>query len=163
MSISQQNKSNNIKKYYKNKSRIQKITKNISDKYYLDNFKNQSITKCNIRRKTNLRNSCLFGKIYDNITTRISNTLKENNLMSRIDYDKIIGLTFNELEEYIISKLKTNMIFENYGEWEIDHILPISHFNFAIPCNIDKCFHYTNLQPLWMLENRKKSNKIEKI
>ena len=39
MSLRQQIKSNNIKEYYKNKSRIQKITKNKSDKYYPINLK----------------------------------------------------------------------------------------------------------------------------
>jgi hypothetical protein len=43
------------------------------------------------------------------------------------------------------------MTFENYGEWEIDHMTPISKFNLK---------DYKNLQPLWMIDNRKKSNKI---
>lgn len=52
------------------------------------------------------------------------------------------------------------MNFDNYGEWEIDHIIPVSSFDFNIKNNIFKCFNYKNLQPLWKLENRKKSNKL---
>ena len=52
------------------------------------------------------------------------------------------------------------MTFENYGEWQIDHIYPISKYDFTDINNFYECFHYTNLQPLWAEENRIKSNKI---
>ncbi len=54
--------------------------------------------------------------------------------------------------------MKEGMTYENYGEWEVDHILPFSGFDFN---KIRECCHYTNLQPLWYEENRKKSNKIQ--
>ena len=52
------------------------------------------------------------------------------------------------------------MTFENYGEWEIDHIKPISLFNLNNENELFECFNYTNLQPLWKLDNIKKSNKF---
>ena len=112
-----------------------------------------------------LNNINYFRKIYNNIILRINNTLKDNNLTFRRKYQEILGCTFEELETYIIEKLKPGMTLENYGEWEIDHIMPISSFDFdmyndKLNNNINRCFHYTNLQPLWLLENREKSNKI---
>ena len=55
------------------------------------------------------------------------------------------------------------MSWDNYGEWHIDHIIPVSSFSFD---NVDsedfkKCWSLTNLQPLWSYENIKKSNKLE--
>jgi len=50
------------------------------------------------------------------------------------------------------------MSWENYGDWHIDHIIPISSAK-----NNDEVYklnHYTNFQPLWALDNMKKSNKI---
>jgi hypothetical protein len=154
------NMRDNITNYYKNKFKIQKIAQYKMDRSYKNKYKNESIKECHIKKRINLRKSSLFGKIYDNITTRINEVLKENNLIFRMDYDKIIGLMMDELENYITGKLKPGMTLDNYGDWEIDHIYPISKFDFSIPSSIDKCFNYTNLQPLWMLENREKYNKI---
>ena len=59
---------------------------------------------------------------------------------------------------YIENQFQEGMNWDNYGEWEYDHIYPISkaideeHFR--------KLSHYTNFQPLWKTDNRKKSNKI---
>ena len=55
------------------------------------------------------------------------------------------------------------MIMENYGFWEIDNIIPISKFNFNDINNIKKCCHYTNLQLMWKIENRKNIIKYNKI
>ena len=48
--------------------------------------------------------------------------------------------------------------------WHIDHIIPVKYFakNFDFT-DIEvqkKCWHYTNLQPLWAHENLKKKDKI---
>ena len=49
------------------------------------------------------------------------------------------------------------MTFENYGEWEIDHIRPLATFNLKSIDEIKMCFNHNNIQPLWKSENR--SNK----
>lgn len=72
--------------------------------------------------------------------------------------EEIVGCSFNELKEHIQSKFKHGMNWTNYGEWQIDHIVPLS----SAKTNEDviKLCHYTNLQPLWASENRLKSNKM---
>ena len=54
------------------------------------------------------------------------------------------------------------MTIDNYGLWEIDHIIPRSFFKYRSPRNkqFKKCWALENLQPLWKSENRKKGNKI---
>ena len=52
------------------------------------------------------------------------------------------------------------MTKENHGFWHIDHIIPCASFNLKDPKQQTKCFHYTNLQPLWAKENLSKGAKI---
>jgi hypothetical protein len=55
------------------------------------------------------------------------------------------------------------MTKENYGKWHVDHIIPCAAFNFNNEEEQRRCFHYTNLQPLWAEENIKKGAQIKKI
>ena len=72
----------------------------------------------------------------------------------------LLGCDMPFFMRYLECKFTDGMSFSNYGEWHIDHIIPCDNFDFTKPEDQAKCFHYTNLQPLWGLDNRIKSNKI---
>ena len=101
-----------------------------------------------------------FSKIYECITKRIYKVFVKNILKFDVSYLEIIGCTVDELEKHITDQFEFGMTIDNHGEWEIDHILPVSSFDFSIKENIFKCFHYSNLQPLWFEKNRKKFDHI---
>lgn len=50
------------------------------------------------------------------------------------------------------------MSLDNYGDWHLDHILPISLAENEE--DVIKLNHYTNFQPLWAIDNFKKGNKV---
>ena len=60
---------------------------------------------------------------------------------------------------HLEKQFKPGMTLDNYGEWHIDHIKPITKFDLKNENELRKCFHYKNLQPLWAIENIKKGDK----
>jgi len=72
--------------------------------------------------------------------------------------EEILGCTFLEFMNYIKNLFQDGMSFDNHGEWEIDHKIPVSSAKSEE--ELIKLNHYTNFQPLWKLENRLKSDKI---
>ena len=77
---------------------------------------------------------------------------------------ELIGCTFEFLRSYLEAKFQPGMNWENYGygndKWHIDHIRPVSSFSLVDPEQQRACFHYSNLQPLWQLDNFRKGAKI---
>ena len=68
------------------------------------------------------------------------------------------GMNLKDLKAYLESKFTEGMTWEKFlnSEIEIDHIKPCCSFDLTKPEEQKKCFHYSNLQPLWKRDNRKK-------
>lgn len=73
----------------------------------------------------------------------------------------LLGCSVEELKLHIESKFTDGMNWDNYGTygWHIDHIIPCSSFDLTKEEEQRKCFHYTNLQPLWWRDNMSKGGK----
>lgn len=72
----------------------------------------------------------------------------------------IIGCTIAELKAHIEAKWKPGMTWNNntnFG-WHIDHIVPLSKFDFKCPLQSALACHFTNLQPLWAADNMRKGD-----
>lgn len=69
----------------------------------------------------------------------------------------ILGCSYDEVRHHLSSNFKNGMSWENYGEWHIDHIIPLATAN--TDQEACKLCHYSNLQPLWAEENLLKSTK----
>ena len=72
---------------------------------------------------------------------------------------KFVGCNMDQLRMHLSSQFKDGMTWNNYGRkgWHIDHITSCASFDLTNPNEQKKCFHYTNLQPLWWLDNCKKN------
>ena len=78
-------------------------------------------------------------------------------------HNEFFDCSLKELKQHLESKFKDGMTWENkgYKGWHIDHILPYTYFDLTDPIQLKQCCHFSNLQPLWSLENIAKSNKIQ--
>lgn len=62
----------------------------------------------------------------------------------------LLGCNIEEFKHYLENKFLPEFTWENHGKiWEIDHILPCASFDLTILENQQKCFHYTNMKPLF--------------
>jgi DNA-binding MltR family transcriptional regulator len=77
-------------------------------------------------------------------------------------YFDILQYTPEQLITHLENKFTDKMTWDNYGEWHVDHKLPITHFNISEMGDSEfmKCWSLDNLQPMWGDENIKKSNKL---
>jgi len=89
---------------------------------------------------------------------RLNHAIKGNSKSASAK--KLLGCTLEYLRQHLEKQFTERMTFENYGKWQIDHIIPCSSFNMENEEEQRQCFHYTNLQPLWAEDNLRKSNKI---
>jgi hypothetical protein len=98
-------------------------------------------------------------RLKTNCRNRISAFLKSKK--GSVKSADLIGCTLEELKQYIGSMFKPGMNWENYGSvWHVDHIMPIASFELSDIEQIKRCFHYTNLQPLFAVDNLKKNKTI---
>ncbi len=78
------------------------------------------------------------------------------------NWESLTGYTVDQLKKHLEKQFKDGMSWGNYGQWHIDHIIPITAFNYAKPEDIDfkRCWALGNLRPLDKKENLRKNNKL---
>lgn len=106
--------------------------------------------------KTKYDNDPIY-KLVVSIRSRISQSFKNSKYIKNEKTSSILGCSFNEFRIYIESKFKDGMSLSNYGEWHLDHIVPISYAKTEE--DVYKLNHHTNFQPLWAIDNLSKGNR----
>jgi len=133
------------KKYNKDNreklSEYQRVYRELNPLYNSEYQKNRRLVDINYR-------------IMGNMRARLCNII-QNKTKNTFD---CLGLEIKEFKQYIESKFFDGMSWDNYGEWQLDHIVPIS--NGKNENEICELNYYTNLRPLWKHENLIKSNKM---
>lgn len=76
---------------------------------------------------------------------------------------EIIGCTYEELKLHIEQQFTEGMNWDNYGinGWHVDHIKPLAMASTEEEIILSN--HYTNLQPLWCLDNLSKGATFEGV
>lgn len=105
----------------------------------------------------NRRKNDINYKVRMNLSIRLCLALK--GICKSKSTIQLLGCSIKDLRKHLQSKFQPGMSWSNYGKWHIDHIRPCAKFDLSKKSEQCKCFHYTNLQPLWAKDNLKKSNK----
>jgi tRNA nucleotidyltransferase/poly(A) polymerase len=139
------------KRYEENKEYAKKYSKKYREenkKYYSEYTKQR-------------RNTEPLFKFSCNVRTLIGNSFKRgtNQFTKKAKSEKILCCTIEEFTLFIKSKFIEGMTLENYGQWHLDHIIPLDSAKSEE--EIIKLNHYTNFQPLWAEENIRKGNRLD--
>lgn len=106
------------------------------------------------------RRSTPEGKLIHNLRNRV------NKIMQRIDVVKdsttldLLGCDAVTAKDYIQSQFTEGMTWENYGDWDVDHIKPCASFDLTKPEEQKIAFNYKNLRPLWSTPDSAKKHSI---
>ncbi len=170
----QQNISEKIKKqkkkHYDNNSEKLKEQKK---QYYKNNI--EKLRERNFRwRKNNPEHESKYRKekyrsdpvyrIKQNLRSGLCRVVKRGSKTKTMKL--YLGCSIKELKIYLENKFykhpvtKERMAWDNYNlhSWHIDHIIPVASIKSEDDIEqIKKVCHYTNLQPLWVIDHNKKT------
>jgi len=85
--------------------------------------------------------------------SRIHSALKGTGVSTSV---ALLGCSVEEFKAHITEQLRDGMSWDNYGRWEIDHILPLEYGMPVLEETLLR-LHYTNTQPMWAAENGAKN------
>ncbi len=158
------------KQYYiENKKVLKQKSKEYREsnlEYYKDYNKEYGQKPENKKRRNKLQKIRYHTDINFKITITLRNRIWD--VLNRKPKNKrtleLLGCTVEELKIHLQSQFTSGMTWDNhgkgYGKWNIDHIKPCNSFDFSDFKQQELCFNYTNLQPLWSLDNIRKSDKL---
>lgn len=159
-----QNRKKYQKEYYqKYKQKIQKYQKKwqeknkVKCKEYWKKYRKlykEKINKSTVERRKKNYNI----RLKHVLRNRLYSTLKYNR--KTVSAINLLGCTIKYLKQYLENQFTKKMNWTNYGKyWEIDHIKSCSSFDLSKAREQKKCFHYKNLRPLTIKENRRRNKK----
>ena len=96
----------------------------------------------------------LQRRLSKNLRGRISKAMMRNT--QGVSAVRDLGMTILEFRDYMESRFSPGMTWGNYGEWHIDHIMPLKSFDLTNVSEARQACHYSNLQPLWAIDNHRK-------
>ena len=74
-----------------------------------------------------------------------------------------LGCSVPDLVAHLSQQFLPGMTWANHGKWHVDHIQPLALFDLAEPKQLKQACHFTNLQPLWAVDNIRKGARINEV
>jgi hypothetical protein len=75
---------------------------------------------------------------------------------------EVLGYSKCLLVKHLESLFTQGMTWDNYGEWHVDHVYPLSRFSYSTTDDpqFKEAWRLENLQPLWAKDNLRKGNRV---
>lgn len=124
----------------------------------------EKISKYKSQYKTRRWRTDPFFRLKENLRNRLYSFLSGRD--KSINTMNLLGCDLEQLKTHIQSKFYPHpetgeqMSWENYGRWHVDHIKPLAMFDSSNLEHQKIVMHYSNLQPLWAIDNLKKGSKF---
>lgn len=97
-------------------------------------------------------------KLAANLRRRLREIFAKKEYIKKSRSFEILGCDYQTFHSHIESQFTEDMSWSNFGEWELDHIYPLSKG--ATEAEIIALNHYTNIQPMWSFYNKLKQNML---
>ena len=97
------------------------------------------------------------------LRSRVGKAVKSQYGVKAFKTMEVIGCGMQELLAHLEKQFLPGMGWHNYGRngWHIDHVIPCAAFDLSQPEHQKKCFHFSNLRPVWARQNESKASRIE--
>ena|SRR3990167_4865718 len=150
----------NIEERRKKNCEYAKKRKNKKQKYDIE-YRKKNAKKIDARVyqwRVNRMKKEPFFRFKERLKVRIYHAFKAVGMNKSRHSKDLLGGTLEEIRKHIEMKFADEMTWENYGKWHADHIIPL--IAGKTEDEMIKLCHYTNLQPLWAIDNLRKGKKV---
>jgi hypothetical protein len=135
------------------KSRCRDCQKTDSKTYM---SKADNAEKSRLWRASNKERLKIYNKAWRNAPENRERHLVKLKIIANAKYRV---LTNNDYSESFSMLFKDGMSFDNYGEWQIDHVVPVTLWLDKGITDVNIINDISNLQPLWAKDNLSKGAK----
>jgi hypothetical protein len=145
------------KKYYIDKREEIRSKQNAYYEKYYEEQHEQVRERINVRRAERQLTDPIYV-IAKNLRRRLQHALAGR--VKKGSAVRDLGCTVPELKEHIEKQFQPGMSWKNYGikGWTIDHIKALANFDLENRQQFIEASHFTNLQPMWHIDNIIKSD-----
>lgn len=118
-------------------------------------WRRKNIERVRSRQRERFASDPLYN-ISKSMRNLVSSAFRNKGFGKSAKAEEIIGCDWETLKSHIERQFAKGMTWENRSEWHIDHIVPMA--SAKTEGDVLRLNHFTNLRPLWAIDNLKKSN-----
>ncbi|MGR9056060.1 hypothetical protein ACU8NH_09140 [Rhizobium leguminosarum] len=170
--------------YIKNKDKVRernrenkkknnkKILEKLKEKYWenpeaarerlrLQRKANPEATRSQNKRSNTKRYADPKFRVENTVRNGIRAEIRPGSKKRRKTFD-LLGYSPEQLLAHLEKLFLPGMTWENYGDWHVDHVIPLAAHNYETPDDFDfkRAWALSNLQPLWAKDNMQKGAKL---